>query len=277
MKFFFYVQKKASLGVVLLILVVIYLPILWMGFTAIKSTAETFSRPIRWLPTHPTLSHFWEILQSPKYLRFFANSFIVSISVSVIVVILAASAAYGLSRYEYKGSNLVLIALLLSQMIPPILLVIPYFQVMRSIHLLNTYFGVILALCGYTLPFSTWLLRGYFLSIPKDIDEAALIDGCTPFSVFTKITLPLAKPGIVATSIFSFLWAWSDYLFVLILTSSDKYKTIPVGIAEFVGQYSINWNTVMALTVLAVVPVALMLAFFQRQLIYGLTGGAVKG
>jgi len=262
---------------IILITVIMFIPIVWMASTSIKTDAEVFTRPIRWVPRVPTLNNFITLIRTPKYSIFFVNSWIIATCVMVITVTLASFAGYGLARFKFPGSELFSTSILLSQMLPPILLVIPYFMIMKSIRLYNTYWGVILIDSAYSTPFCIWMLRGYFATIPKELDEAALIDGCSHWSTFFKVALPLTIPGLIGTAIFSFLWGWSEFLFVFILTRSDQLKTVTVGAAALVGQYAIDWNLLMALALLANLPLLVAFIFLQQHLVRGLTGGALKG
>jgi ABC-type glycerol-3-phosphate transport system permease component len=166
--------------------------------------------------------------------------------------------------------------LLVTQMFPSIMLLIPYFTVMKTLGLINTYAGLILCYISFTIPFCTWMMMGYFQSIPKELDAAATIDGCGRFRIFWQIVLPLALPGLVATAMYAFLVGWNEYMFALILTTSEPMKTLAVGIGQLIGQYRIAWNDLMAVSLVASIPVTILFLLLQKHLISGLTAGAVK-
>jgi ABC-type glycerol-3-phosphate transport system permease component len=181
-----------------------------------------------------------------------------------------------MSRFEFRGKGSFLTFLLMTQMFPSIMLLIPFYKIMQSAHLVNTHAALILTYISFTIPFCSWMMTGYFKSIPKELDEAASIDGLSKFRTFAQVVLPLAVPGVVATAIFSFITGWNEYMFALVLTQSEDMKTVPVGIGQLIGQYKILWNDMMAASLYAVIPLVVLFVFLQRYLISGMTAGAVK-
>lgn len=255
---------------------VVLAPVLWMLSTALKNETELFSDPPRLWPDNPTLAAFYDVFRDYPFADYFANSLIIVLSATAISLTFSTLAGYGLSRFRFSGRGTFLGFLLLSQMFPSVMLIIPYFQIMKTVGLLDSRLGLIVTYISFTIPFCTWMMYGYFRSIPKELDEAASIDGCGPARTFFTVILPLAVPGMVATSVYAFITGWNEYLFALILTNSEEQKTIPVGIGQLIGQYKIEWNELMAASIYSTIPLMLFFLFLQRYLISSLTAGAVK-
>jgi len=207
---------------------------------------------------------------------YFRNSIIDVVAATGISLVFSSLSAYGVSRFKFRGRGSFLTFLLISQMFPSVMLVIPYFKIIQVLGLYNTYAALIVTYVSFTMPFCSWMMYGYFKSIPRELDEAAAIDGASPLRTFLSVVLPLSLPGIVATAIYAFITGWNEYLFALILTSSEDMKTVPVGIGQLIGQYKIQWNDLMAASIYAVVPLMVLFVFLQRYLISSLTAGAVK-
>jgi ABC-type glycerol-3-phosphate transport system permease component len=252
-------------------------PLAWMISTSLKPTEDTYVIPPLWIPPKPTLQSYRMILGIQNFAQYFLNSGIVSLSTTVLAMIFAGFAGYGFARFRFRGSRALMIFTLMTQMFPGILLVIPYFAVMSATGLLNTYPALVIAYTSFSLPFCTWMLKGFFDSIPAELDEAAMIDGCSRTSAFLRVILPLSAPGLVATAIFSFLVAWNEFLFAVVLTSTPDMYLVTVGIASNIGQFRVQWNDLMAASVLATLPTIILYAFLERYLVQGLTAGAVKG
>lgn len=275
--------KRKNISLIFLIYTILILaslmviiPVLWMLSTSIKSMEEMFTLPPRWIPDQLTWKAFVRIWTDYPFGRYFANSLIVVSAATFISLIFSALAGYGTSRFRFRGKGTFLTFLLVTQMFPSIMLLIPYFKVMKTLGLINTYPGLILCYISFTIPFCSWMMLGYFQSIPKELDAAATIDGCGRFRIFWQIILPLTLPGLVATAMYAFLVGWNEYMFALILTTSDPMKTLAVGIGQLIGQYRIAWNDLMAVSLVASIPVTIIFLFLQKYLISGLTAGAVK-
>lgn len=252
-------------------------PLVWMLSTSFKPTEDTYTIPPLWLPPNPTLASYETILGIQNFPRYFLNSAVVSVSTTVMAMVFACLAGYGFSRFRFRGSRMMMVFTLITQMFPGILLVIPYFAMMNTLGLINTYPALVIAYTSFSLPFCVWMLKGFFDSIPAELDEAALIDGCGRFSAFFRVILPLSVPGLVATAIFSFLLAWNEFLFAVALTSTPDMSLVTVGINSNIGQFRIAWNDLMAAAVLATIPTITLYTFLERYLVQGLTAGAVKG
>src|SRR5581483_7641226 len=210
------------------------------------------------------------------YGRYFLNSLTVASATAAASIALGALAGYGFSRYRFRGSTGLLMGMVATQMVPGILLLITYFKVVSVVELYDTLTALILAYISFVLPFATWILKGYFDTVPTELDEAAMIDGCSPFATFRRVVAPVALPGLTATSIYAFLLAWNEFMFAYVLTDSDDKYTISVGIAHLFGEYSVAWNELMAAGMVAALPPILLYMFTSRFLVAGLTAGALR-
>jgi ABC-type glycerol-3-phosphate transport system permease component len=192
-------------------------------------------------------------------------------------VLVAAWSGYGFARYDFPFKPAVMAFVLAAQSFPRILLVIPYFQMVNRFDLKDTYLALILAYSTFIQPLCLWIMKEYFEQIPRELDEAAMVDGASPYRAFWDVILPLARPALGATAIIGFLTAWNEYEFALVLTSTERVRTISVAVASFIGEFTTEWNLVMAAAAVATMPLVIIFFFFQKQLMRGLTGGAVKG
>ena len=259
-----------------IVAVCVLIPVGWMFSTAFKTDSEIFSDPPQWIPNILTLDAFTRVWSDYPFLQYFGNSFTVVGTATFISVFFSAFAGYGMARFEFRGKGSFLTFLLMTQMFPSIMLLIPYYKIIQTIGLVNTHGALIITYISFTIPFCSWMMLGYFKGIPRELDEAAAIDGLSRLKTFFQVVLPLALPGIAATAIFSFITGWNEYVFALVLTQSEDVKTVAVGIGQLVGQYKILWNDLMAASLYAIVPLVAVFAFLQRFLISGLTAGAVK-
>jgi multiple sugar transport system permease protein len=262
------------------LLVFTVLPLYVMLSTSVKPLADVRA-DFRWLPTTVTVRPFVDIWSTVPLARYFANSAIVAGCASAISVTLAVFAAYAISRYTFRGRELFRLAVLSTQMFPGILFLLPLFLIYVNIGqatgivLTGNLLGLVITYLTFSLPFSIWMLVGYFNSIPRDLDEAGLVDGAGPVRVLLSIIVPAAKPGIVAVGVYAFMTAWSEALFASVLTG-DRSKTLAVGLAEYSTQTAVYWNQIMAASLVVSVPIVLGFLLMQRYLVQGLTAGAVK-
>ena len=269
-------QQKAALvrtaGYLILLLgcICVHLPLSWMVITSLKSMADiTLSRGLKLFPSGPTLGNFVNIWKEYPIATYIKNSAIAVGGSTIFGVICAALCGYGLSRYEFKGKAFLLNFLLVTQ-------IIPYYKILVNLHLNNTRSGLLIVYASFSIPFCTWMMYGYFKSIPTGLDEAARVDGSSAFHTFYKIILPIAIPGLVATVIYAFLQNWNEYMFASVLMSADEKKTITYAISTMADAYKIQWNYLMCAAMISSVPTLAVFVVMQKYLIAGMTAGAVK-
>ena len=253
------------------------LPILWVISTSFKPQNEVFALPPNWLPIHTTLDNYFKVITNPDMLRYFLNTIIIAAGSTMVSLLVAVGAAYGFSRYRFPGSGTVLVSIQLSRVLPRVVLIIPFFVTLRKLHLFNTYGGLILVYLMIGMPISIWLLKGFFDNIPREIEEAGIIDGCSPLGVLLRIVIPIARPAIGAVGMYSFILAWNEFLFALVLTSDISTQPISVGLAFYQHEHGISWGPLMAASVLMSIPAIVVFSIFQTHLVKGLSEGSVKG
>jgi ABC-type glycerol-3-phosphate transport system permease component len=266
-----------KVAIALLLLVVTLFPMYWIIISSLKTNLETHSVPVTFLPAVWTLDAYQEIFERRNFAKYLSNAMVVAVATTLWGVAVAAWSGYGFARYDFRYKGALMAFVLIAQSFPRILLVIPYFELANRFGLKDTYLGLILAYSTFIQPLCLWIMKEYFEQIPRELDEAALVDGATPYRAFWDIILPLARPALGATAIIGFLTAWNEYEFALVLTTTERVRTISVAIASFIGEFTTEWNLVMAAAAVGTVPVVIIFLFFQRQLMHGLTGGAVKG
>lgn len=264
---------------ILLILMslVVLLPLSWMVITSLKSMQDiTLTKGLALFPTGPTLKNFVTIWSDYPLLTYIMNS-ISTVGVSTVLAVLFASlAGYGLTRYEFKGKQFFLNFLLVTQMFPAVMKIVPYYKILVNLHLNNTRAGLTIVYASFSIPFCTWMMYGYYKSIPRDLDESAHIDGCSPLQTYFKVVTPLALPGLVATTIYAFLQNWNEYMFASVLMTADEKKTLTYAISTMADAYKVQWNYLMCASIIASIPTMIFFIFLQRYLIAGMTSGAVK-
>jgi multiple sugar transport system permease protein len=251
-------------------------PVVWMLSSAFKSNADIFAYPPRLISNSFSASAFMAVLDSPQDVRFFVNSYVVGLCVTALTLLVAVVAAFALSRYRFLLREPLKVLIIGVQAIPPITLIIPLFGVVIAIHLYNSYEGLIFTYLVFTLPYSVIMMTAYFNSIPRELDEAARIDGAGSMRTLFRVILPLARPGLVAVGFYAFMISWNEFLFALTLTQTDNKRTVPVGLTLLMGQYNYEWNQIMAMSVLGCLPVIVLFLIFQRHFVSGLSSGAVK-
>jgi ABC-type glycerol-3-phosphate transport system permease component len=261
----------------ILLLIPTLFPMYWIIISSVKTNLETHSVPVTFLPEVWSLDTYREVFERRNFSRYMFNSMVVALATTAWGVFVAAWSGYGFARYNFRYKPAVMGFVLLAQSFPRILLVIPYFQLANKFGLKDSYLGLILAYSTFIQPLCLWIMKEYFEQIPRELDEAAMVDGASPYRSFWDVILPLARPALGATAIIGFLTAWNEYEFALVLTTSEHVRTISVAIASFIGEFTTEWNQVMAAAAIGTVPVIIIFLFFQKQLMQGLTGGAVKG
>jgi ABC-type glycerol-3-phosphate transport system permease component len=255
---------------------VLLLPIGWLIISSFRSndSIQTGRLIPGWADL--TIANYIEVFAINNVFIFLVNSVVIATSVMVLVVLLGSLGAYALSRFTLRGKNLLMLSTLLPQFFPYVLILIPFYVLMSNLGLVDTHIGLILTHTSITLPFAIWMLTGYFNAIPKELDQAALIDGCSRLGVLFRIIYPTALPGLVVAGFFAFVVSWGDYLFVSILSQSENTQTLPIALQSFMNSLQVKWGMITAGTVLAIAPTILFFSLVQRRLVTGLTAGAVK-
>jgi multiple sugar transport system permease protein len=252
-------------------------PLLWMASTAFKVSNEIFATPPSLWPRTFTLANIERLFAETRFLTYLLNSLTVSLSTAGLTLIVSTPAAYSLTRFRFAGREKLAALILFTYMFAPIMIIIPFYVMMRFLGLNNTHLGLVLAYTAFCLPFNLWLLRTFFQSIPVDIEQAALIDGANRFQAVVYVVVPLALPGVVATGIFTFILAWNDYIFARVLIGADELKTLPVGIADLYNASVVDWGMIMAAGLLVILPVLGVFVFIQKYMVAGWGAGGVKG
>lgn len=281
----YYKRKKKLFGylgntIVWFFVVLAVFPILWMVVISLMEQGEIATGKYG-IPHN--FQNYIEMWININFIQYFRNSFIVCGSTTVIALSIATLAGYAVARYKFPGSNIFGAAVLATQMVPGIMFLLPLYlmfikiQDTLNIRIINTFPGMIIVYSAFFIPFSIWILRGFFASIPAEIEEAAIIDGCSRFGAFTRVVLPISKVGLIATGIYIFLMAWDELLFAWVLTTSSNVATIPVGIRLYVGNYQNRYDLLMAAGCITTLPVLIIFFSLQKQFIRGMTAGAVKG
>ena len=274
-------RKKIMAGVAMYVLLallasLVLIPVLWMVSTAFKSYGETIAKPPRWIPQQISFEAFGRLWSEYPFGTYFKNSFVIVLFSMAVSVFASCLAGYGLTRFRFRGRNSLMTFILVTQMFPSVMLLVPFYSIIGKMHLLDTHLGLILVYISFTVPFCTWTMLGFFRALPLDLDEAARIDGCNSWQCFGRIILPLTLPGIASTSIYAFITYWNEYKFAFILTSRPEMKTLSVGIAEMNGFQQVRWNDMMAASLMASLPLILLFVCLQKYFVSGLTSGAVK-
>ncbi|MBW7883846.1 MAG: carbohydrate ABC transporter permease [Caldilineaceae bacterium] len=252
-------------------------PVLWMISSSFKPNTEIFAYPPRLLAESFSLGAYNSVFTSPDKVRFFINSYLVAGLVTLLTVIVGILGGYSFSRYEYRFKRPLNMIIISVQAVPPITLLIPYFSLIVILQLYNTYPALVLTYMVFTLPYAIIMMTGYFNTLPRELDEAVMMDGGSSFVALWRVLVPISLPGIVSVGIYTFMLAWNEFLFALTLTKTTDMRTVPVGIQLLMGQHSYEWNEMMAMSVLGSLPVLILFLFFQRYFIAGMTAGSVKG
>lgn len=271
-------QKKALtyLAIALLLLLFIF-PIYWMVISSLKDNSVLMRTPPQLYPTFSTFRNYLSVITNTKYLNYIKNSLIVAALTVVVDLALAIFAGYSLSRFRYPGRKAIMTLTLSAQVFPTVVIIISLYAFFSKLNLMNTYAGLTLADVAMSLPLSVWMLKSFADTVPQSLDEAARIDGCSRFMTMVRIVMPLMKPGMLAVGIYAFLQSWDDYMIGLIVMTKTAMKTLPVGIAEtFLGEFGFDYAGMMTISVVASLPVVLLFLFFNKYMVAGLTGGAVK-
>ena len=254
-----------------------FFPALWILLTSLKTEAELVAKPITYWPHNPTLHNYVQAFTDQPLLRYLGNSAMVAAGSTALSLFVAALAAYAIARLNLKRRQLILTCIVASSMFPLVTLLVPIFETMRTLGLLNTYTALVIPYTVLNLPVCTLVLVSFFQSIPKDLENAAMIDGCTRLGALWRVVLPLAAPGVFTAGILAFVNAWDEFLLALSLNSSASMRTLPVGITLYQGEFSFPWPIISAALIVAIVPIAVLIALFQERVVGGLTQGGLKG
>lgn len=252
------------------------LPILWGFFSSLKPTDKIVEFPPRLLPQNPTLEHYARIF-ADQAAFYIANSLAVSVASVVLTLAFGAFAGYAFARFQFRGRDGLMMATVAIMSIPIASLLVPTFTLLSTAGLTDTRLGLVLLYAAYQLPVVIWMLYGYFLSLPVEIENAARVDGCSPMRTLVKVVLPLSKPGLVAAGLFVLVFAWNDFVVAVTMTSSEAARTFPVAIYFYLGFYGREWGPLLAASIVSIVPIVAIFVFLQRHFVSGLTGGGVKG
>lgn len=270
-------------GWIFLVLLLLFtvIPMAWMVSTSLKTQLGALRYPPEWIPSNPTLENYTRLLDpgsevGSTFLRYMGNSLLVSSATTIIGVIVAVPAAYAFSRFRFPGNSGLFYGVLLRNMFPAVIFLIPLFIFMRNLHLVNTYWSLIITYLTFGLPLSIWLLKGFYDNIPPQLEQAARIDGASRFQAFIRVVMPLSAPGIVATAIYSFILAWNEYVYALTFINDQQKLTVPVGLQRFFTEYVANWPGLMAAAFIMSVPVVVLFLILQRYFVRALAEGAVK-
>lgn len=266
-----------------ILMLIICLPGLWVVLTAFRPNREVLAKPAIWIPQNPSLDNFAKIFGfgtnqiAIPVSSYFMNSLIIALTSTAIALLIGMSGGYAFARYRFRFKNGMFLGMMLSRAVPGIALSLPIFMIWSRLGLIDTKMGLIIVYVALNIPFTIWLIDGFFRQIPKEMSEAAQVDGCTRWQAFWKIEFPLAKSGIASAGIFAFLTSWNEYALASNLTRSTDSKTLPVGLMDFTAQFTIDWAGMSAMAVIIIVPALILTFLVQKHLISGLTFGGVKG
>lgn len=269
-------QFSAPRIMILFFILTALFPFFWTLLTSIKPADEIFNIPPKLFPSDVYWHNYVQVFTGRPFAEYIRNSVIIASVTSLVSLLFGSLAAFSLSRFKIKYKMLILFAVLGVSMFPQVSIVSPLFLLFRKIGLLNTHLGLILPYLTFSLPLTIWFLTVFFQKIPRALEEAALIDGCTKLQIFTRIIFPLARPGLITTFILCFIFCWNEFLFALVFTMDETARTAPVGIALFTSRYQIPWGEICAATVIVTIPLIVLVMFTSRRIIAGLTAGAVK-
>jgi len=272
------IQRRRLLrgAVNLLIAIFALFPILWGLSSSLKPTDQIIEFPPRLLPSEPTLEHYIRIFQDGA-LYYIGNSMLVSAATIALTISLAALGGYALARFDFRGRGAIMMMVIGVMSIPIASLLVPTFTLLSAVGLFDTRLGLVLLYSAYQLPAAMWMLYGYFMSLPVEVENAARVDGCSPLRTLWKVVLPLSKPGLVAAALFVLVFAWNDFVVAVTMTSSQETRTFPVAIYFYLGFYGREWGPLLAASLVSIVPIIAVFVFLQRYFMSGLTGGGVKG
>jgi len=258
-----------------LAILIVFFPLAWMLSVSLRPNIEVMQMPPDWLPQVFTLEGYKKIFTTPRYLLVFFNTMVISLLVTVLSLLLGAMAAYALARFQFAGQRTVLMFLITTQMFPLVLLCIPYFRIFITLGLYDTRTSLVIVYLTFTLPFCILMLRSYFINIPRDIEEAAMVDGCSRLGAIFRTLVPMSYPAFVGAGLYTFLLAWNEFLFAVVLIESWENRVLTMAIYSLMAEFVTDWNAMMAFSVLASLPLVVAFIFLQRYMVQGMTAGAL--
>ena len=272
-------KRLIKYSALIAVLLVTLAPVYWMITISFKREVDQFAAPPRWFSFRPTLEHYADAFLARSFGQYLFNSLLVALSSTICALILGTLAAYALARFRlpYRLDRKLALWILSTRMFPAIVTAVPLFLIMRDVRLVNTRLSLVIVYSAFNLPFVVWMMRGFFAEVPRDLEEAAMVDGDSRLGAFWRVSLPLVMPGLAATAVFCLIVSWNEFLFSLVLTQTDDAMTLPVGIAGRVTQYGIKWGAMSAAAVVAIIPILAFALSVQKYLVRGLSLGAVKG
>ncbi len=264
-------------GLLAVMLVWTLVPFYWMIATSLKTDREIYGFEATLVPHHPTLAGYVRLFRQTPFVKYVRNSTVIAVSTTVVSLVFGCLGAYALARLRFRGRRVIARGLVFTYLVPPSLLFIPLFAMMSALSLVDTHAGLILAYLGFTVPFCTWLLMGYFRSVPLELEEAALVDGCTRLGALIRVVLPMSLPALAVVAFFSFTQAWNEFLYANVFVNSVEVRTITTGLTMFIIEDVFFWGPMMGAAFLSALPPLVVYLIFQRWVVKGLTLGAVKG
>jgi ABC-type glycerol-3-phosphate transport system permease component len=263
--------------VIVLLCIFSLFPVIWCLSTSFKPEAIIYRTPPEWIPRPPTLVNYQQILTNPYMGRYFFNTLVLAVGTSIVTMFVSVLAAYGFSRYRFTGSKFLIWTILFARILPRVSVIVPFYIILRNFHLINTYPGLILIYLTVCLPVAVWMLKGYFDNLPIEIEEAAVIDGCSAVSLLMRIIIPMSGPIVVTVIMNAFILSWNEFLFALTMTSGRAIRPIAVGLAFFIDEMGVRWGPLMAASILMSIPAIGFFSYAQGKMVHGLSAGAVKG
>ncbi|MBN9435627.1 carbohydrate ABC transporter permease [Bosea sp. (in: a-proteobacteria)] len=267
--------NAAAYALLILAILIVFFPLAWMLSVSFRPNIEVMQMPPDWLPQVFTLDGYKKIFTTPRYLVVFANTMVISLVVTLLSLVLGAMAAYALARFNFAGQRAVLMFLITTQMFPLVLLCIPYFRIFITFGLYDTRTSLVIVYLTFTLPFCILMLRSYFINIPRDIEEAAMVDGCSRLGAIFRTLVPISYPAFVGAGLYTFLLAWNEFLFAVVLIESWENRVLTMAIYSLMAEFVTDWNAMMAFSVLASLPLVVAFIFLQRYMVQGMTAGAL--
>jgi len=271
-----YLGQTLVYAAVIAVVVVMLAPIVWLGITSIRPPVEITSVRLNLLPQNPTFNNFVTVFERYDMAAYLRTTTLISLAVVVTNLVFGVPAAYAMARYRFFGDTAMYGGIIFFRMIPPIAAIVPLFMLFERFHILGTYLGLIVAHTAFKLPVTIWLLRNFFLDVPRELDDSARVDGGSTLRVLFQIALPLIQPGLAATAVLAFLWTWNDLLVTLVLSTNTRTEMLPLGLTKFVLEYGVDWGSMTAAGMIMFIPTLLFVFVAQRYLIRGLTAGGVK-